>query len=513
MHACTLHDPSCPQPRRDVRNVAIAAMARRFCTSQPGEPSENSDLHDLPVPRSLWSPAPTMISFYEERALLEDPCSWLEGWIFPSPEPLLCERLRELLQAHLACRTSFHLGATTGRAHFCPVACWCETGGGGSEPWPPWDRSFTAPPMVTWDHCGLALCAHPAALDAAACARLRRLMVDGARISWPPAVDRADVAWWQQRLVRSSKVQAAVKRQVARLEAFGAELEAVPQRAEWRPVETRRLDTAELAELDGMARELNVTRFDLLVTFLAVLLKKAFKGNLVIAIPQEAGFTDMLPQTLGCFTDHLLLCVDVPSQQRVGEVARVVHAALQLGRRDSAAPTVEVQREFRRARSGGKGGWLRQARCQLRQVEPDAWTQGWPPKADTCCQLPGHVELRLDILQAEAEVQLMLCAADAGDLLQDFQMLLHRRAETVGELLEPSPELACQLRALVSKALPDPEQMTDHVPLECLGMDSVSTAAWIDNMHSMMLHDTPWPWQHGWCGSNLHTYGILRLYF
>eukprot|EP00913_Durusdinium_trenchii_P021746 g20432.t1 len=416
-----------------------------------------------------------MISFYEERALLEDPCSWLEGWIFPSPEPLLCERLRELLQAHLACRTSFHLGATTGRAHFCPVACWCETGGGGSEPWPPWDRSFTAPPMVTWDHCGLALCAHPAALDAAACARLRRLMVDGARISWPPAVDRADVAWWQQRLVRSSKVQAAVKRQVARLEAFGAELEAVPQRAEWRPVETRRLDTAELAELDGMARELNVTRFDLLVTFLAVLLKKAFKGNLVIAIPQEAGFTDMLPQTLGCFTDHLLLCVDVPSQQRVGEVARVVHAALQLGRRDSAAPTVEVQREFRRARSGGKGGWLRQARCQLRQVEPDAWTQGWPPKADTCCQLPGHVELRLDILQAEAEVQLMLCAADAGDLLQDFQMLLHRRAETVGELLEPSPELACQLRALVSKALPDPEQMTDHVPLECLGMDSVST--------------------------------------
>eukprot|EP00435_Cladocopium_sp_Y103_P029707 s1039_g7.t1 len=427
-----------------------------------------------PAARGLWDPAPSIISCYEELALLED--TGRQGWILrvdgaKCPVLAVCNCLAELIQRHGSCRTSFwaerkivarmaRKAPSIQECHSLEKAiqrCCC----GPRQPF----HAFHVGTHGTRDaamaaRATVAVAAHPAVLDESSCQQLLLELLQMLAVllgiqdfQWPaaPPVDRADVA-----------VACPASRWMGR----PLEIEQVQVPCE---VAHGNLDPSGLA-----------LRLEVLVTLVAVWLRRNFPSKLVIGIPQR-----VLPSSgaLGCFTALLSLSVELQPKQQLGEAVQMVHEELQRVRKEALRGEVGCLEEERlplalvNVRSPLPE--LQEVIGALQQHGLEVTVDPLPPSE----ALPRHLALRLDLDLYSSQTQVTLEAPRAQQLLEDFIFLIGRAKvqqplqELLGALdpLDPVTDDAPDvLRAAVLEALPEPEVLRDDVPLRQLGLDSIS---------------------------------------
>ena len=476
------------------------------------------------ISRSLWAPAPTTVSLLEEGFLrlylqAQQPrhCWVIE--ISPvSSSWQLQGVLQEVVQRHLACRTSFRTPACSSsfQAFYEQRAVRVQNRISDIQELMQQSISPVGDPPVKLgiqlleSKLNVLLVAHPVLLDAWSMktllhefwALLRQSLQGGSPQLPAIQLDRADFAYWHRGAASSGLFDPAVKRRVDRLLQFSREL-ARGETDMARQHDQRSGHLKERLQIDADAMRLlkdvstswQVTQLELFLAIFAMLLR-GWRQRLVIGIEHSCrpGM-----EILGCCTNVILACLDLPETSLL-EAAQLVHAELQSARRDGAAPMAAVQEALRGQAQGTKIlydiFYDMQPRLQLPEkvlgvraaLLPD---MAVPPLPRSSADLEIHV-----VTGGDAEVTILyhpeaISEGSVKTLMRSLNGIVQcgldhsvggmascptgplPTAQNPSETVNANSPLD-DVRAAVSMALPDSPGFTNDAPLDSLGLDSVS---------------------------------------
>ncbi|CAE7498171.1 unnamed protein product [Symbiodinium necroappetens] len=480
--------------------------------------------------RPLWVPAPTAISCLEEGFL--GLCGYVEQpqycWVAEFSSELSApagsgwpgcqDVLRDLVQGHLACRTcftkpscssTFEATYTTNPA-VClvsPETCLADFLAKLREP----IGALGDPPVRIGAHLDskltVGIAAHPVLLDvrsmeALACEFCELFNVSfESRLPVRDRLDRADFAHWQRCAEASGLWSSAVLRRTNALREFSLQTPRdEPKRRVDRSQQSKHLLEhlhLPMMQLRNAATELQVTELELFLAMF-VLLLRSWRQRLVFGLPHSCR-RDL--DIVGCCTNILLACLNTPSETSLFQAAHHVHAELQSARRDGAAPIVEITKALQRLECCERKvlydvfyDW--RPRFQLdRAVVKEALGAGFRSSfADLEILLLGgpggfgdadisfvyhpeiisastlqHLMRHLKALVRGAHVGAASMTTETSHLLSHAEASFPERRVTCGTL-----DSLDGMRAVVAAALPHDDTISDDLPLDSLGLDSVS---------------------------------------
>lgn len=480
--------------------------------------------------RPLWVPAPTAISCLEEGFL--GLCGYVEQpqycWVAEFSSELSApagsgwpgcqDVLRDLVQGHLACRTcftkpscssTFEATYTTNPA-VClvnPETCLADFLAKLLEP----IGALGDPPVRIGAHLDskltVGIAAHPVLLDvrsmeALACEFCELFNVSfESRLPVRDRLDRADFAHWQRCAEASGLWSSAVLRRTNALREFSLQTPRdEPKRRVDRSQQSKHLLEhlhLPMTQLRNAATELQVTELELFLAMF-VLLLRSWRQRLVFGLPHSCR-RDL--DIVGSCTNILLACLNTPSETSLFQAAHHVHAELQSARRDGAAPIVEITKALQRLECCERKvlydvfyDW--RPRFQLdRAVVKEALGPGFRSSfADLEILLLGgpggfgdadisfvyhpeiisastlqHLMRHLKALVRGAHVGAASMTTETSHLLSHAEASFPERPVTCGTL-----DSLDGMRAVVAAALPHDGTISDDLPLDSLGLDSVS---------------------------------------
>ena len=431
--------------------------------------------------------------------------------------------LRDLVQGHLACRTCFtkpscsSCSSTFEAAYTNPAVCLLRP--------QTCLRDFLAklrepvgalgdPPVRIGAHLDskltVGIAAHPVLLDvrsmqALVCefCELFNVSSEKSKLLVRDRLDRADFAHWQRCAEASGLWSSAVLRRVKALREFAIQT----PRDEPKKRLTRSKQSEHLLEhlhlpmiqLRSAATELHVTELELFLAMF-VLLLRSWRHRLVFGLPQS--YRQDL-DIVGSCTNILLACLKTSSEASLFQAAHHVHAELQSARRDGAAPIVEITKALQRLdfcerevlydvfydwrpRPQFDRAVVTEAlgsafRSSFADLEILLLADGPGGRGDTDISFVYHPEIisastlqhlmrqLKDLVRGGAHVGAVSMTTETFHLSDAEAPRQEDRSGSPGGALDSLVDM----RAVVAAALPH-EAISDDLPLESLGLDSVS---------------------------------------
>ena len=436
--------------------------------------------------------------------------------------------LRELLQRHLACRTYFKERACSSgfQASYKmePMFCLASSEQGFPESemrepvGPLGDPPVRISIRVLASKLIVGLVAHPVLLDTWSieallhelCSLLKQSLDKSVRL---PTVnlDRADFAEWQRRAASSGLWSSAIMRRVDRLRGFVLprdEPRLCTSAMSGYAAEHVRIDPDAMKSLAGTATSWHVTPLEVVLAMFMLQLR-SWRQRLVFGVPHSCRLS---LEIVGCCTNMLLVCLGMPVEIALFQAVQEVHAELQSARRDGAAPMKEIAGLLQRegVDRGGSREVLYDVFYDWRHRPHLEGTQafGLDAAVQTACGpkfKSSFADLELHLLSGDAAditfvyhpeligdgvakhlIRRLNASMRCGSDVEAVERGMSTdtcfpdspavdEAKTLDGLPAGSNTLA-EMRAAVAAALPQEDAVSDDLPLESLGLDSVSTA-------------------------------------